>query len=183
MGTEHGGRRSADPAGVAGLAQETLGPLGLVVEDVRVTPAGKRRLVRVLLDRDLSGLVADETSSVSPLSLDEVADATRELSAALDDSEVMGQAPYVLEVSSPGVERPLLEPRHYRRNVGRLVVVTRGDGSALAGRITAAGPDTVTLEVPATKTEPARTEHLPYADLSRAQVQVEFSRGDQGEDR
>ena len=76
-----------------------LTELGLTVEDVAVTPAGKRRLVRIWLDRDLSGLEPDdESSAIDPLSLDEVADATRVISVALDASDALGEAPYVLEV-------------------------------------------------------------------------------------
>jgi ribosome maturation factor RimP len=101
-----------------------LGELGLVVEDLAVTPAGKRRLVRIWLDRDLAGLEpGDQTSAIDPLSLDEVADATRVISAALDASDALGDAPYVLEVGSAGVDRPLTEPRHFRRNVTRLIEI------------------------------------------------------------
>ena len=89
-----------------------IGELGLIIEDVAVTPAGKRRLVRIWLDRDLSGLdPADDSSPVDPLSLDEVAEATRAISIALDASDATGDAPYVLEVGSPGVDRPLHDVR------------------------------------------------------------------------
>jgi ribosome maturation factor RimP len=166
-----------------------LGDLGLVIEDVAVTPAGKRRLVRIWLDRDLAGLGPDdETSAIDPLSLDEVADATRVISAALDASGALGEAPYVLEVGSAGVDRPLTEPRHFRRNVTRLVEISRIDGAAggvatagepghpIVGRLVAAGPTGLTLLVAATKKEPETTLHIPYADIARAQVQVEFAR-------
>lgn len=157
--------------------------LGLVVEDVNVTPAGKRRLVRVSVDRDVAALdAADDRSPVEPLTLDEVAEATRALSAALDDSDAMGDAPYVLEVTSPGVDRPLTEPRHFRRNVGRLVLLTLRDGSTVTGRIVAAGAQGVTVAVEATKDSPAREQQLSHADIARAQVQVEFSRGAHEED-
>ena len=102
-----------------------LEPTSLVLDDVTVTPAGRRRVVKVLVDRDVddSGTTSDPTP---PLSLDEVADAARLVSDALDATDVMGQQPYTLEVSSPGVGRPLTTPRHFRRNVGRLVTVRRG---------------------------------------------------------
>jgi ribosome maturation factor RimP len=163
-------------------AQSAVTDLGLAVEDVTVTPAGRRRLVRVLVDRDLATLaLPDATTPVDPLNLDEVADATRLISTALDESDAMGPAPYVLEVSSPGVDRPLTEPRHFRRNVGRLVRATTSDGE-VTGRLTTATDADVALETPATKKTPARTVRLPYADISRAQVQVEFGRGAKGED-
>ena len=157
-----------------------LGELGLMVEDVAVTPAGKRRLVRIWLDRDLSGLdPADESSVVEPLSLDEVAEATRAIGIALDASDATGDAPYVLEVGSPGVDRPLVEPRHFRRNVTRLVEIWRVNGAEdepIVGRLVAAGPSEATLLVAATKKEPETELRIPYADVARAQVQVEFAR-------
>ena len=160
-----------------------MGELGLIVEEVAVTPAGKRRLVRIWLDRDLAGLQADDESSVvEPLSLDEVADATRAISAGLDASDALGEAPYVLEVGSAGVDRPLTVPRHFRRNVSRLVEIRRTGGGAgaegdpIVGRLVAAGPAHATVVVAATKKEPETELRIPYADIARAQVQVEFAR-------
>jgi ribosome maturation factor RimP len=152
-----------------------LRDLGLLVEDVAVTPAGKRRLVRIWIDR-VVGDAGDTTSTIAPLTLDEVADATRAVSDALDETGAMGEQPYTLEVGSPGVDRPLTHPRHFRRNVSRLVTVTPFEGPAVTGRIVAADADEVRLEVPATKKEPARSLQLAYAEVSRAMVQVEFSR-------
>ncbi|HEY8821928.1 MAG TPA: ribosome maturation factor RimP [Dermatophilaceae bacterium] len=160
-----------------------LGQLGLVIEDVTVTPVGKRRLVRAWLDRDLSGLDPDDESSlIDPLSLDEVAEATRAISAALDASDAMGEAPYVLEVGSPGVDRPLTAPRHFRHNVTRLVEISRHSGDELTGRLVAAGPTHVRVLVAATKKEPETELRIPYADIVRAQVQVEFARPTTQED-
>lgn len=149
----------------------------LLVEDVTVTPAGRKRVVRVLVDRDLGDVdaVAEPTE---PLSLDEVADATRAIGDALDASDVLGEQPYTLEVSSPGIGRALTEPRHFQRNVGRLVTVHRAAGE-LTGRVLSADRAAVTLEVPATKKTPARTETIPYGDVDRASVQVEFARADE----
>jgi ribosome maturation factor RimP len=153
-----------------------LGALGLLVEDVAVTPAGRRRLVRIWIDRLVDDTGPDTTTATEPLSLDEVADATRAVSAALDDSDAMGEQPYTLEVTSPGVDRPLTAPHHFRRNVGRLLTLTPTEGEAVTGRLVRAGAEGLTLEVPATAKVPARTEELPYAAVSRAVVQVEFSR-------
>jgi len=158
--------------------EPVLAPLGLVVEDVSVSPAGKRRLVRVLVDADISDLdVTDDASSVPPLSLDVVADATRAVSDQLDAGDVMGQAPYVLEVSSPGVGRPLSSRDQFRRQVGRLVEVTHQAGSE-TGRLTAVGSDSLTLEVPATTKTPARRVTLDLDAVQRGIVQVEFKRAD-----
>lgn len=185
MSDEGSGRRSRVGEDLLEVVREAVGPSGLVVEDVHVTPAGRRRQVRVLLDRDLTGLLAsdDEESAVAPLSLDEVAAATRSVDDALESAGVMGETPYVLEVSSPGVERPLTQPRHFRRNVGRVVALTRHDGTSVTGRLRSAGVQELRLEVPASRREPARTEQLRYADLARGQVQVEFSRADQPADQ
>lgn len=154
-----------------------LAGVGLLVEDVAVIPAGKRRLVRIWIDRDIPADGADTTDPIEPLSLDEVADATHVVSEALDSSDVLGEQAYTLEVTSPGVDRPLTEPRHYRRNVTRLVTLTPREGDAVTGRLVRAGASDLTIEVPATKKVPASSQDFRYADLSRAAVQVEFSRG------
>lgn len=158
-----------------------LRDLGLLVEDVAVTPAGKRRLVRLWIDRILDA-TGDTTTRTPPLTLDEVADATRAVSDALDETGAMGEQPYTLEVGSPGIDRPLTEPRHFRRNVSRLVTITPLEGPAVTGRITAAGETGVTLEVPAVKQVPAQSVDVAYADVSRAVVQVEFSRAASDDD-
>ncbi len=159
------------------VLDEALASSPLVLEDLTVTSAGRRRVVRVLLDRDLGDVDAvDEPTE--PLSLDEVADATRVVGDVLDRSDVMGEQPYTLEVSSPGVGRPLTEPRHFQRNVGRLVTVTRG-GADTTGRLVRADRTCLVLEVAAGAKEPARTETVPYREVDRAHVQVEFARPDE----
>ena len=137
---------------------DPLRVLGLDVEAVEVTPAGKRRVLRVAVDKD------------GGVTLDDVADATREVSRVLDDSDVMGEQPYTLEVTSRGVDRPLTLPRHWRRNNDRLVKVTLEDGSAVTGRITASDHVSATLDVDGAARE------VTYADVSKALVQIEFNR-------
>ena len=103
------------------LAEELTGPmdaLGLDLEAVDLTSAGKRRVLRVAIDKD------------GGVTMDDIADATREVSRLLDETDVMGQQAYTLEVSSPGVDRPLTLPRHWRRNAGRLVKATLARGRA-----------------------------------------------------
>lgn len=156
--------------------EQELSRIGLLVEDTAISPAGRRRLVRVWVDRALDPVEGDTTSQTAPLTLDEVADATRVISDALDESDVLGEQPYTLEVTSPGIDRPLTQPRHFRRNVGRLVALTTEGGESVTGRITRANETDLTVEVPATKKQPAREADFAYADLSRAVVQVEFSR-------
>ncbi|MFC4529630.1 ribosome maturation factor RimP [Sphaerisporangium dianthi] len=133
---------------------------GLDLEDVTITPAGKRRLLRVIVDGDQG------------VSLDKVADISQMVSQALDDSDVMGGSPYVLEVSSPGVDRPLTEPRHWRRAKGRLVKADLRDGSSLEGRVVAVGDSGVELSVG----EASRP--LLWDELAKGRVQVEFRRLD-----
>lgn len=163
-------RAGADTV-AAGLAPVLAGS-GVVVESVVIHPAGKRRLVRVTVARDVSGLdPADETSPVEPLSMDEVAAATRSVSAAIDEMTVLGQAPYTLEVSSPGVEQPLTTPDAFRRNVGRLVSLTRDDDTTTEGRIAGVGPAGVRLDSP-------DATPVPFERVRRARVQVEFTRPD-----
>jgi ribosome maturation factor RimP len=135
-----------------------LGALGLDVEAVELTPAGKRRILRVAVDGD------------EGVTLDDVAEATRVVSDTLDGSDVMGEMPYTLEVTSRGVDRPLTLPRHWRRNADRLVKVTGTDGTTYTGRILESNDEAVTLDVDGEKREVA------YAEVAKALVQVEFNR-------
>lgn len=163
------------------VLEQALVASGLVLDDVSVTTAGHRRVVRILVDRELPAEPEVVTTPTEPLSLDEVADATRLVSDALDASDAMGEQPYTLEVSSPGVGRPLSEPRHYRRNVGRLLTLHRADDE-VTGRLTSASATQATVEVPAVKKAPARTETVSYADVHHAVVQVEFARHDESKE-
>ena len=143
------------------LVEELTDPLlalGLDLEGVELTPAGRRRVLRVAVDRD------------GGVTLDDVAEATKEVSRLLDESDVMGEQPYVLEVSSPGTDRPLSLPRHWRRNAGRLVAVSTTDGTSCTGRVVEAGEDAVVLDVDGDRVT------LPLADVAKARVQVELNR-------
>ena len=143
------------------IEAELIDPLKVMeldVEAVELTPAGKRRVLRVAVDKD------------GGVTLDDVADATREVSRVLDESDVMGEMPYTLEVTSRGVDRPLTLPRHWRRNQDRLVKATLTDGSALTGRVLASTDDSVTLDVDGTHREVA------LAEVGKALVQIEFNR-------
>ena len=137
---------------------DPLRALGLDIEAVEVTPAGNRRVLRVAVDKD------------GGVTLDDVADATRAVNEVLDGSEVMGEQPYTLEVTSRGVDRPLTLPRHWRRNQRRLVKVTLTDGDSVTGRIVDSDDAAATLEVDGGRREVA------YADVAKALVQVEFNR-------
>ena len=124
------------------LAEELTGPigqLGLDLEAVDLTSAGKRRVLRVAIDKD------------GGVTMDDIADATREVSRVLDETDLMGQQAYTLEVSSPGVDRPLTLPRHWRRNTGRLVKVKLRDGEPITGRIRATDDAGAVLDVEGTE--------------------------------
>jgi ribosome maturation factor RimP len=134
--------------------------LGLDLEDVSVSTAGRRRLLRVVVDKD------------GGVTLDEVAEATRLLSRELDATDVMGEQAYTLEVTSPGLDRPLTAPRHWRRNVRRLVTVTDVEGQTITGRIVDCDEDQAGIEVDGSR------RAVRYADVVKARVQVEFNRKD-----
>ncbi len=143
--------------------EEMLAPVaagfGADLEGVSVSRAGSRSVVRVVVDRD------------GGLDLDAVADVSRAISAALDEDDEIIRGSFVLEVTTPGVDRPLTEPRHWRRAANRLVKVTRRSGGTLLGRVTAAAPDHAVLTDPASGAE----TRVEYGDVSRAVVQVEFN--------
>lgn len=158
-----------------------LAPLGALVEDLAVTPAGKRRIVRVLVDTDIDSLdLADDTSVVAPLDLDTVGELTRVISDTLDATDAMGEQPYVLEVSSPGVDRPLTQPRHYRRNIGRLVTVQQTEGGETTGRLVRAGAADFDLEPEGGKPGKSKndTVTLGYDAVTKGKVNVEFNRSE-----
>jgi ribosome maturation factor RimP len=162
---------------IAAALAAPLTALSLVPVEATVTTAGTRRVLRVLVDRDVSGRVAaDASSPVDPLTLDEVAEATRVVGDSLDRLDLMGERPYTLEVSSPGVGRPLTGYAALRRNVGRLVTLAVEDGGEITGRVLAVTPDEVTVETPAARRQPAQRETVPLARVRSGAVQVEFNR-------
>jgi ribosome maturation factor RimP len=136
------------------------------LEDISVTAAGRRNLIRIIVDAD------------GGVDLDAVAALSRAMSEALDSDATAGPdfaEPYVLEVSSPGVDRPLTENRHWRRALGRLVEVTV-DGQPLVGRIVSTDGSGVTFEVAGVKGRPSKTRVVAWGALGRGKVQVEFNR-------
>ena len=170
------GTQRTDPATsrLTGWIEPVVGAAGYDLEDLVVTPAGRRSVVRVVVDRDAG------------VTLDDIAEVSRAVSEVLDrNDDGMGRTPYVLEVTSPGVDRPLTEPRHWRRNIGRLVTVAVGPaGSAetVTGRVTAVDGAGVTLAVeakgkPGAKKRPPTPRQVPWAELGSGRVQVEFGRG------
>ncbi|MFI9275882.1 ribosome maturation factor RimP [Kitasatospora sp. NPDC052896] len=138
---------------------------GLDLEDVKVSQAGSRRQVQIDVDAD------------GGVDLDAIAEFSREVGQALDESDLMGSAAYVLEVGSPGVDRPLTEPRHWRRNTGRLVKVQLAEGGELVARILEADEDGALVEVQPVKGRGrAKERRLAFAEVAKARIQVEFNR-------
>lgn len=152
------------------LAQELSAPvtaLGLDLEAVDLSSAGKRKVLRVAVDKD------------GGVTMDDIAEATRAVSTALDSHDLMGAQAYTLEVSSPGTDRPLTQPRHWRRNAGRLVKVDLHEGEPVTGRITSSDDDAVVLDVEGSE------QRVAYDQVSRAKVQIEFRKAPspQGEEQ
>ena len=156
------------------LAERCVTALGLDLEAVELSPSGsaqsgRRRVLRIAVDAD------------GGVPIEAITDATRELSKALDTTDVMGAQPYTLEVTSRGVDRPLTRPRHWRRNVGRLVVADLADGSRLKGRITGV-PDDPTdsptddpVDLTVDLTVDGGLRRLPLADVVTARVEAELT--------
>ncbi len=167
---------SADAERIVGLLEPAVNAMGMDLENVRITSAGRRRLLRVVVDRD------------GGVSLDDIALASRELSATLDRAAAMGEASYTLEVSSPGVDRPLTEPKHWRRATGRLVTVPvrsrsrpatdgQADSLVVTGRITGTDSDGVRIDAG------GDSRVFGYSELGPGRIQIEFAPlGDHGDD-
>lgn len=158
-------RAKLDGAKLREQLEPVVAALGYDLEDVTARRAGSRQLLQVVVDGD------------GGISLDDIAEVSQAVSAALDESDVMGEAPYDLEVTSPGVSRPLTLPRHWRRAAGRLVQVPLTAGGELTGRVVEADDAGVTLELPGKKPGTAgERRRLAFAELGRGKVQVEFNR-------
>lgn len=130
---------------------------GLLLEQVSVAPSGRRTLVRAVVD------LPDGPGGVSS---DALADVSREISRALDEADLFKGA-YILEVSTPGLDRPLTQPRHFRRAEGRLVTVTTAEGT-ITGRLTEVGTDAIVVDGRA----------IPLADIRHAVQEPDFTRED-----
>jgi ribosome maturation factor RimP len=171
-----GGPSPAVTARLTSLIESVLTAMEIDLEAVKITSAGRRVVLRIIVDAD------------GGVSLDDIAEVSREVSAKLDAKNAMGEAPYTLEVTSPGIDRPLTQQRHWRRATGRLVAVpligkdhdderfARDDPVQHLGRIVNVDQDRVTLEIDGAR----RTFSL--GDLGPGRVQVEFGRLDEIDD-
>ncbi|WP_116948296.1 ribosome maturation factor RimP [Jiangella endophytica] len=146
------------------LLEQVIEPVvaseGLDLEQLELSQAGRRSRLRIIVDAD------------GGVDLDRCAEVSRHISKALDDSDVMGDRPYTLEVSSPGISRPLRLPRHWSRATGRLVRAILHDGGDVTGRVVSADDSAAVLDVDGVSRE------LAYTDVRKAKVQVEFRKTD-----
>jgi len=170
------GTHKPDPATarLTGWITPVVDGAGYDLEELVVTPAGRRSVVRVVVDREQG------------VTLDDIAEVSRAVSEVLDANDDGMGRPYVLEVTSPGVDRPLTERRHWQRNIGRLVTVTVGPAGGtdeITGRVTGVDDTGVALAVeargkPGAKKRPPTPRLVPWAQLGAGRVQVEFGRAD-----
>jgi len=150
--------KASDRDSLVRLLEPVVSAEGLDLEDVVVTPAGKRRLLRVVVDRD------------GGIGLDTVAAVSTAVSAVLDERDPMGGTPYVLEVTSPGGDRPLTQQRHWRRNLTRLVKVATVEGTSLEGRLVEVDDDGIGVALD------GETVRLVWDRVASGRVQIEFNR-------
>lgn len=137
---------------------------GLFLEDVQIVSPGKHRIVTCIVDGPAS------------LNLDQVTEISREISELLDSATFMGETPFTLEVTSPGVDRPLTKERHFVKNIGRLIKVVKNDGTIITGRAVSTTSDSIALTVTEKKSE--KEVLIQLADIKRATVEIEFNRKD-----
>ena len=152
-------------ASLKDVVESVLVRRGIDLEEIKQTKAGSRTVVRITIDGD--------GAEGHGLTLDEVAEASQEISRALDDAAVMGERPYVLEVGTRGVGKPLTRPAHWRRNIGRLVTVNRRDGEPVTARIQSVGENEVRLSGDIT---------IGFDQVAKAVVHVEMNRDEEKEE-
>jgi ribosome maturation factor RimP len=129
-----------------------LEALGFYLEDVTITSAGRRSMLTVIVDGD------------THLSLDQVTSATKAIGEIVESIQSLGETPFTLEVTSPGLDRPLTKVRHWQKNINRLVKVVLQDGSEIKGRIYEVNEaNSVVGEI-----------KVNYSDIKRATLEVEF---------
>jgi ribosome maturation factor RimP len=144
------------------LIEPAVTEAGFFLEEVQNTSAGSHRIITCIVDGQ------------TPLNLDQVTQVSRLISELLDTATFMDETPFTLEVTSPGVDRPLTLPRHWTKNLTRLVKVTLQDGAVTTGRLTEFNEVTATL-VENIKGR-IKTHQVNFSDIKRAVVEIEFNR-------
>jgi ribosome maturation factor RimP len=149
---------------IAELIEPAVSAQGFFLEEVQLVSPGKHRIVTCIVDGEVS------------LNLDQVTAVSRAISELLDEAPIMGETPFTLEVTSPGVDRPLTKPRHFAKNLDRLLRITKTNGEVVSGRITSNTETEVVLSV-VTKKETTEVT-VAISDIKRAVVEIEFNRKD-----
>ena len=137
---------------VAAVITPAIQALGFYVEDISITAAGRRSMLTVIVDGD------------THLSLDQVTVATKVISEIVENLPTLGNNPFTLEVTSPGLDRPLTKPRHWRKNKDRLIKIVLNDGKEVTGRIKDSTEADVTVD----------EQNVKFADIKRATLEIEF---------
>ncbi|GGW57320.1 ribosome maturation factor RimP [Streptomyces xantholiticus] len=153
-----------------GLLEPLVSAAELDLEEIEISRAGRRRMLRITVDSD------------EGVELDACAELSRAISEKLDETDAMGEGEYVLEVSSPGADRPLTEHRHYVRATGRLVKLQLHEGGDLVARLVTVDDDGLDLEVPGVKGRKPTARRIPFDDIAKARVEIEFNRKDKKEE-
>ena len=125
---------------------------GNYLEELTITTAGKVKILTVIVDSD------------AHLNLDQVTAVTKEISLVIEELPVLGDTAFTLEVTSPGLDRPLTMPRHWRKNLDRLVKITMTSGQVIEGRIGAATETSVLVD----------ENTVSFEDIKRAVLEIEF---------
>ena len=140
---------------ISAVITPALSALGFYLEDVTITSAGRRSMITIIVDGD------------THLSLDQVTSATKAIGEIVEGLQSLGDTPFTLEVTSPGLDRPLTKPRHWRKNIDRLVKVVSLDGSVVNGRIKSATETDVLID----------DVSIEFSAIKRATLEVEFKQG------
>ena len=144
---------------------ELLAPVvkasGLLLEEIKVIPVGRSRIISVIVDHEERNL-----------NLDEVAASSRVISEILENYSQLGDNPFTLEVTSPGVDRPLVKAYQWKKNLGRLISIVKVDGEKLIGRLKSLDLDSALLEVKSGEVS------ILFSEIKRATVEIEFNRKD-----
>jgi ribosome maturation factor RimP len=149
---------------ITDLISPAVTEAGFYLEEVQMASPGSHRTVTCVVD------------GPAPLNLDQVTVVSRMISERLDSADVMGDTPFTLEVTSPGVDRPLTEARHWTKNLTRLIKTTLNDGSVITGRLTEFD-ETNAILVENIKGR-IKNHTVAFADIKRAVVEIEFNRKD-----
>jgi len=151
-------------ADITAIAEERFRPIvesaGYILEEVTLTTIANERFLSVIVDHDTS------------INLDEVTEISRAISADIDEADPFGDLAFTLEVTTPGIDRPLTQPRHWRKNLNRIIRIVKVNGDVVEGRMTELTDDFVNL----TENIKGRMKKhtVSMADVKKAVVQVEF---------